>query len=140
MTGLILSSCERKDNQIDTKFPGDVFPIKIETNKTSYSKIEGIPIEIVNTSDSLAMYYKCSSYEGIPPLVYKMTNGEWSAFWGPLCDGFRSYCCPSFLAGESYKDTLHIDFSSGTYRLEYQFIVRPSHEYKSFFSNSFNIR
>lgn len=140
MACLVLSYCEKQDNQIETKFSGDVFPIKIETNKTWYTKIEPIPIEIVNTSDSLAMYYTCSSYEGIPPNVYKLTNGEWTAYWVPMCDGFMSFCCPSFFAGESYKDTLDIDFNTGTYRLEYQFIVRPGHEYKSFFSNSFDIR
>ncbi len=140
MTGLILCSCEKQDNQIETQFPGDVYPIKIATNKIWYSKIERIPIEIVNASDSLAMYYKCSSYEGISPNVYKLTNGEWTPYWVPLCDGFLSFCCPRLFAGESYKDTLDIDFTTGTYRLEYQFIVRPSHEYKSFFSNSFEIR
>jgi hypothetical protein len=114
----------------------DATPIQIITDKETYSVNESIKLEIINSTDSIASYFVCSSYKGIPPNIYKFENNSWTGFWGPICNGFSSYCCAELQKGESYKDTLVVEFEKGTYRIEYQFIVRPSHEYKSYFSNS----
>jgi len=121
------SSCE--------KIKKDATPIKIITDKETYSVNESIKLEITNSTDSIARYFVCSSYKGIPPNIYKLENNSWTGFWGPICNGYSSYCCAELQKGASYKDTLAIEFEKGTYRIEYQFIVRPSHEYKSYFSN-----
>jgi hypothetical protein len=111
-------------------------PIQIITDKETYSISESIKLEIVNSNDSIARYFVCSSFKGIPPNIYKLENNSWVGYWGPICDGYSSYCCNELQKGASYKDTLEIEFEIGTYRIEYQFIVRPSHEYKSYFSNA----
>jgi hypothetical protein len=100
---------------------------------------ETIKVEVINVSDSLAMYYKCSSVEGIPANIYKFEEKSWNIYWSPICDGYHSFCCPELIAGESYKDTMELIFDKGTYRLEYQFIVRPSHEFVSYYSNLFKV-
>lgn len=128
---LICTSCEKEKSA--------TVPIQIITDKTDYSTGEMIKVEVTNIYDSLAMFYKCSSYEGIPTNIYKLEGNSWSIYWAPICDGFSSFCCLQFLAGESYNDTLDLVFNNGTYRLEYQFIVRPGNEYESFFSNSFSV-
>ncbi len=128
---LICTSCEKEK--------GATVPIQIITDKTDYSTGEMVKVEVTNISDSLAMFYKCSSYEGIPPNIYKLEGNSWNIYWAPICDGFSSFCCLQFIAGESYNDTLDLVFNNGTYRLEYQFIVRPGNEYESFFSNSFSV-
>jgi len=110
-------------------------PIQIVTDKETYSLNESIKLEIINSSDSIARYFVCSSYKGIPPNIFKLENNSWTVFWSPICNGFSSYCCLEMQKNESYKDTLTFEFEKGTYRIEYQFIVRPSHEYKSYFSN-----
>jgi len=127
----VSNSCEK--GKIDS------FPIQINTNKNTYSIDENIQVELINNSDSTAYYFVCSSYKGIPPNIYKLVNNSWSGYWSPICFG-SSYCCAILQAGESYKDTLDIDFEKGTYRIEYLFIVRPSHDYKSYFSNSIKIK
>ena len=124
---MILNSCERTDR--------DVTPIKIITDKEIYSVNENIKLEIINCSDSIARYFICSSYNGIPPNIFKLENQAWTVYWSPICNGYSSYCCNELQIDESYKDTLEVEFERGTYRIEYQFIVRPSHEYKSYFSN-----
>jgi hypothetical protein len=124
---MVSSSCERTNR--------DVTPIKIITDKEIYSVNESIKLEIINSKDSIARYFVCSSYKGIPPNIYKLENSSWTFFWGPICNGYSSYCCNELQKGASYKDTLEIEFEIGTYRIEYQFIVRPNHEYKSYFSN-----
>jgi hypothetical protein len=129
---LFLNTCKKEESA--------VFPIQIKTDKAKYSASEAIQVEVTNGSDSLAMYYKCSSVKGIPFIIYKLEDKSWSAYWAPVCDGYRSFCCPEFLAGELYKDTLDMVFKSGTYKLEYQFIVWPGHEYVPFYSNSFNVK
>ena len=124
---LASASCE--------KIKKDSTPIQIITDKETYSVNESIKLEIINSSDSIARYFVCSSYKGIPPNIYRFENNSWTGFWGPICNGFSSFCCYELQKGASYKDTLAIEFERGTYRIEYQFIVRPSHEYKSYFSN-----
>jgi hypothetical protein len=118
----------------------DSYPIQINTDKETYSANEKIHIELTNNSDSIASYFVCSSFKGIPPNIYKLENNSWSGYWGPICNGFSSYCCAILQPGESYKDTLDLDLVKGTYRIEYQFIVRPSHDYKSFYSSSIKIK
>ena len=115
-------------------------PIKIKTTKTSYAFNEDVVIEVTNLSDSIANYYICSSYQGIPPLIQKLKNKSWTAYWTPICDGFISHCCGELQPNESYRDTLKIDFNQGYYRVEYQLIVRPSHEYIPYYSNKFQIK
>jgi hypothetical protein len=126
-------SCEDKEK--DKK----EVPIKIETDKLTYSTSESILILVENASDSLAFYYKCSSYEGIPFSIFKLENNKWNCYWSSICDGYRSYCCPSLMAGTINRDTLIMELETGIYRLEYSFIVRPSHDYSSFNSNTFKI-
>jgi major membrane immunogen (membrane-anchored lipoprotein) len=128
---LVLISCE--------KVKTSSIPIQIITDKVTYSTFENIKVELINNSDSVARYFVCSSYKGIPPNIYKLENNSWNAYWGPICNGFSSYCCAELLGGASSKDTLHIELERGIYRIEYQFIVRPSHDYKSFFSNSIKV-
>jgi hypothetical protein len=126
-------SCDEKE-KLETEMP-----IKIETNKSSYSQNESISFLVNNTSDSLAYYYKCSSYEGIPFSIFKLENNAWNCYWSPICDGYRSYCCPSLVQAIPNRDTLKMELDPGTYKLEYSFIVRPSHEYMSYYSNTFKI-
>ena len=118
----------------------DSAPIQIITDKETYSSNESIKLEIINSSDSIASYFVCSSYKGIPPNIYKLENDSWIGYWGPICNGYSSYCCAELQNGASYKDTLAIEFEKGTYRIEYQFIVRPGHEYKSYFSQKIEIK
>jgi hypothetical protein len=132
MSAMIFFTACEKENRSTT-------PIQIITDKTDYSTGEMIKVEVTNISDSLAMFYKCSSYDGIPVNIYKLEGNSWGVYWAPICDGFSSFCCLQFLAGESYNDTLDLVFNNGTYRMEYQFIVRPGNEYESFFSNSFSV-
>ena len=128
---LICTSCQKEKSATT--------PIQIITDKAEYSTEEIIKVELTNISDSSAMYYKCSSYDGIPVNIYKLEGNSWGVYWAPICDGYSSFCCLKFPAGESYNDTLNVLFNKGTYRLEYQFIVRPGNEYESFFSNSFTV-
>ena len=128
---LICTSCQKEKSATT--------PIQIITDKAEYSTEEIIKVELTNISDSSAMYYKCSSYDGIPVNIYKLEGNSWGLYWAPICDGFSSFCCLQFLAGEIYNDTLDVELNKGTYRLEYQFIVRPGNEYESFFSNSFTV-
>ncbi len=129
---LLITNCEKS-----TKQNG---PIKILTDKATYSLGETIKVEVINNSDSIANYYVCSSFKGIPPNILKFDNGSWKAFWSPICNGFTSFCCLGLMTGDTYKDTLDYALVKGTYRLEYQFIVRPSHEYKSYFSNAIEVK
>jgi hypothetical protein len=115
-------------------------PIQISTDKVTYSSNEKIIIDIINRSDSIARYFVCSSYKGIPPNIYKFENNVWNAYWGPICDGFASFCCKELQSGASYKDTLIIELEEGSYKIEYQFIIRPSHQYESFFSDPIKIK
>jgi hypothetical protein len=106
----------------------------------TYSPDENIKVELTNNSDSIASYFVCSSFRGIPPSIYKLENSSWSAYWIPQCNGYSSFCCATLQPGESYKDTLDLDLVKGTYRIEYQFIVRPSHDHKSYYSSSIMIK
>ena len=115
-------------------------PINIKTTKSSYAHNENVVIEVTNLSDSIAGYYICSSYKGIPPLIENLKNNSWTAYWSPLCDGFISHCCGELQPNALYRDTLKIDFNRGYYRVEYQLIVKPSHEYVSYYSNKFQIK
>lgn len=124
-------NCEREK--------ADITPIQIITDKESYSVNESIKLEIINSSDSVARYFVCSSYSGIPPNIYRLENNSWTGYWGPICNGYSSYCCNELQKGATYKDTISVEFEKGSYRIEYQFIVRPSHEYKSYFSKSIKI-
>ena len=136
----ILMSCENEIPRTEPEFPGDVYPVKIETSQLSYDQNKKVAIEIINTCDSIAMYFKCSSYEGIPPVVYQLSDEEWKGYWAPICNGYNSFCCLDFQAGELYRDTLDVELITGTYRLEYQFIVSPGHNYIPYYSNSFDVK
>jgi hypothetical protein len=118
---------------------GNDMPINIETNKSSYSNKEIVTFLFENTTDSIAYYYKCSSYDGIPYSIFKLENKSWNFYWGPMCDGYRSYCCPTLLPGTIGRDTLNMELEAGIYKLEYSFIVRPSHDYVQYYSNTFKI-
>ena len=82
---LTLNSCEKEK--------GVVLPIQIKTNKVDYFKVETIKVEVKNVSDSVARYYKCSSVEGIPFNIDRLEDKSWNAYWGPICDGYNSFCC-----------------------------------------------
>ena len=128
----VFNSCEKEENKPNN--------LQILTDKGSYSVGEEIIIELINNSGSLAQYFVCSSYNGIPPNVYKLENNEWTGYWSPICNGYSSYCCSSIQKGNTYKDTIAISFDKGTYRIEYQLIVQPSQVYKSFFSNTIEVK
>ena len=128
----LLLACEEND--------GVKNPIEIKTNKRLYESSEDIVIEISNLSDSVARYYICSSYDGIPPKVEKLNQNSWTAYWVALCDAYISHCCGELQSGKSYKDTLEMDFSQGTYRLEYEFIIYPSHNYEYYYSPEFQVK
>jgi hypothetical protein len=113
--------------------------IQIMTDKETYAVGDKIQVELVNQSDSIARYFVCSSYSGIPPNIYKLENNSWTGYWGPICNGFSSYCCAALDSKATYKDTLNLALVKGIYRIEYQFIVRPSHVYVSFFSNNMTV-
>jgi hypothetical protein len=110
-------------------------PIQISTDKLNYSINENIVVELINNSDSAAKYNLCN--EGIPPNIYRFEKNSWKLYWSPICIGY-SYCCSQFMAGSSYKDTLNIS-EKGTYRIEYQFIIRPSQVFRSYFSSSIKV-
>ena len=118
----------------------DTSPILIMTNKGIYSVGEKIQVQLINQSDSIANYFVCSSFNGIPPNIYKLENNSWTGYWGPICNGYSSYCCATLDPRSTYKDTLDLALTKGTYRIEYQFIVRPSHDYVSFFSNNMTVQ
>jgi hypothetical protein len=127
----IFNNCEKgKSNSL---------PIQIITDKLNYSTTENIKIELINNSDSIAYYFNCSSYKGIAPSFYKLENNSWTGYWAPLCNGYSSYCCSKLQPGDSYHDTLNIALEKGTFRIEYQFVIGPSHEYESFFSSSIKV-
>lgn len=127
----MIISCEKEKST--------VLPIQIETDRSSYPTTENVKVIVTNTSDSIVRYYHCSSYEGIPPNIYKLENNSWIVFWAPVCNGYESFCCPELLADESFGDTLELQFIPGTYKLEYQFIVKPGHDYQSFYSDPFTV-
>lgn len=128
---VFFTACEKDENTSS--------PIQIVTSKRHYISHENIIIEVSNVSDSVARYYICSSYEGISPLIDRLEEDSWTSYWSPICDGYISHCCGELQAGDLYRDTLKIDFDPGYYRVEYQFIVRPSHEYESYYSNKFQV-
>lgn len=114
-------------------------PIQIITDKNRYSTDENVVIKVSNLSDSTARFFICSSYKGIPPAVYKLKKDNWTSYWAPICDGFRSYCCGELSSGDTYKDTLELDFEPGYYRIAYMFIIEPDHDYVTYFSNEFHM-
>jgi hypothetical protein len=129
---LLLTSCEKEKDSTNA--------IQIRTDNVIYSPNQKIIIEIINCSDSIALYFVCSSYQGIPPIIYKFENNTWNGYWGPICNGFSSFCCRELQSGASYKDTLILELEEGSYKIEYQFIVRPSHQYESFFSDPIKVK
>jgi hypothetical protein len=126
---LFLTTCE-KDN---------VPRVNVIGIKNHYSADNGIFIELSNTSDSMAYYYICSGYDGIPPVIEKLNGNNWTGYFSPLCDGYLSHCCAELPGKSSCKDTIQIEFENGTYRIGYEFIVRPGHDYESFYSKPFRI-
>ena len=128
---IFLSACNEDEKMIQ--------PIQVCTNKGQYSADEKIIVEVINLSDSAALYFKCSSYQGIPPSVFELKNNNMTAYSIPVCDGYISHCCGLLPAGITYRDTLEIDFLPGHYIIEYSLIVHPGHEYESYFSNVFQI-
>ena len=128
---LVFFGCEK--SRIDNS------PIEIKTNKKIYSRFDNIQIEIKNHGDSIAYYYVCSPYVGIPPNLYIFKENSWTGYWSPICYGSNSYCCGELQKGDIFKDTLNIELEIGLYRLEYLFIIRPSHEYESFYSETFRV-
>ncbi|MCG6189416.1 MULTISPECIES: hypothetical protein [Maribellus] len=124
-------SCNKEDD-----FYKDVV---IETDKEKYSTKENVLIKVSNNYADEISYYKCSSYDGIPPSVLKYSNNEWTGFWGPICNGYSSWCCNGLDAKEIYLDTLNLNFEKGIYRIEYSFIIKHGEGYHSFYSNEFQI-
>jgi len=125
---LIILNCEKEDNNK---------PLIIKTNNDNYTTGELVSIEIVNKYDTNIDYYMCSSYSGIPPVIYKYINNVWTGYWAPLCDGFISHCCGVLETNDIYKDTFNLEFEQGKYRIEYEFIVEYGQGYQSFYSNEF---
>lgn len=126
---VFLFSCEEENNEI----------VKIKTDKVSYSIDEQVKVEIVNHYESVLNYYICSSYTGIPPVIWKYKNNDWTGYWSPICDGFISHCCGEFTPDNIYEDIFDLEFEKGTYKIEYSFIVEHGEGYQSFYSNEFQI-
>lgn len=129
LIGLISCDKEKNENQ----------NLLISTDKLSYSSNEPVYVNMSNHYESELSYYVCSSYDGIPPTIWKNENNEWTGFWSPICDGFISHCCGEFESQSNYRDTLNITFEKGTYRIEYSFIVEHGGGYQSFYSNEFTV-
>jgi hypothetical protein len=111
----------------------------ISTDKLSYTSDELVYVNISNHYENGLGYYVCSSYEGIPPTIWKFENDSWVGFWSPICDGNLSYCCGVLESKSSYTDTLNIQFENGTYKIEYSFIEEDDGVYQSFYSNEFSV-
>lgn len=127
-----LFSCEEDNN--------DKNIVIIKTDKVSYSIDEQVKVEIINHYESVLKYYICSSYTGIPPVIWKYENNDWTGYWSPNCDGFISHCCGEFMPDIIYEDIFDLEFGKGTYKIEYSFIVEQGEGYQSFFSNEFQIK
>lgn len=134
---ILLIACENSIDNINSDGFSDT--LLIQTSKIRNGQKEYIMIELTNYYDSTAYYYKCSSYSGIPPVIYKSENNEWVGYWTPICNGFSSYCCLGLAKGEKYTDLMDIEFEKGTYKIEYQFIIGHGTGYQVFTSNVFYI-
>ena len=127
----VITSCE---NGEDISASVDIYAT------VNHGSNRQIIVEIYNVCDSAAEYYICSSYDGIPPSVEKKEGNDWSVYRAPICNGFGSYCCGTLPAGESYRDTLEVDFEPGYYRVSYLFIIRPNSEHEVYYSNTFQVK
>ena len=130
LIGFISCDKEKNDNQ----------NLLINTDKLSYSSNDSVYVNITNNYETALSYYICSSYDGIPPTIWKYENDGWTGFWSPICDGFISHCCGGFETQSKYNDTLNTIFEKGTYRIEYSLIVEHGGGYQSFYSNEFKVK
>jgi hypothetical protein len=86
---IVLSNCEKyiySDRNSNLNNYNDT--ILIKTNKENYIPGEFVIVELTNYFDSVAYYFHCSSYDGIPPIIYKSENSIWTGYLTPICDGF----------------------------------------------------
>ena len=125
---IILFSCEKEENnQI----------VIIQTDKEVYSIGESVSVEIINHYNNGIDYSICSSYTGIPPIIWKYEENDWTGYWAPICNGYESYCCEELEANESYEDMFLLEFEKGKYRIEYCFVIEDGQECQSLYSNEF---
>ena len=125
---IILTGCEEENSDQS---------IIIQTDKAVYSVGESVYVEIINNYDNSISYGICSSYTGIPPIIWKYEENNWTAYWAPICNGFESYCCEQLEAHDSYEDLFELEFEKGRYRIDYLFIVAQEQESENFYSNEF---
>ena len=114
--------------------------IIITTDKSTYTAGEKVAVKILNNSDSIAAYFVCSGYKGISPLICKFEDDNWTGFWSPICNGFSSYCCDKLPSHSTYLDTLNLQFDSGIYRIEYNFILNSKEGYQPFYLGNFIVK
>lgn len=130
---LIIFSCEKEDDKTENTNQSVI----IQTDKENYSVGETVFIEIMNHYDKNVEYYICSSYTGIPPIIYKYVDNEWTGYWAPICDGFISRCCGELEANDMHEDAFNFDFEKGKYKVEYMFVIEHGQGYQTFYSNEF---
>lgn len=129
----ILFGCEKDNNDENIENP----TLIIQTDKEIYSVNDLVAIEIIKQYEIEIEYFICSSYTGIPPIIWKYEDNGWTGFWAPICDGFISHCCGKLEAHDNYDDIFDLEFEKGTYRIEYSFIVEHGQGYQIFYSNEF---
>jgi hypothetical protein len=138
---LIGSTCskdkEEPDSETDTD--ADTAVIRITTDKLKYNLNEPVKVVVTSHTDSMAYYFVCSSFEGMPPTIEKLENDIWKPYFVPVCNGFSSYCCVEFKPKAVWKDTLQIASVKGTFRIEYSLRVQPAANSESFYSKPFKV-
>ena len=124
---LTIMSCQKE--------PIYLGPLTISTNKQVYKTTEPVIVEVINYTDSIAVYLS-HIFHNIYPLVYHYDNGKWSGYWADyVLNNKRGN--KELLPGLKIRDTLQIDFETGTYRINYLITMRPNSYPRNFYSNIF---
>lgn len=124
---LMIVSCKKEPS-----YSGE---LQIITDKQVYRTTDPIIVEVSNHTDSIAVYMT-SIKQNIIPIVYRY---DIDRFTGYLADyNFQNLRGNKELyPGFTVKDTLHMDFKKGIYRIEYNIIMRPEGNSKARYSNIF---
>jgi len=120
------------------KGPSYLGTIQINTDKEVYQVNDPIIVDVNNLTDSVAVH-SWNDLHNFVPITYKYENELWSGY---LVD-YRienNHCCKELLPGSKVRDTLHIYFEKGIYRIQYYFTMRPGNRYTSFYSNIFKVQ
>jgi hypothetical protein len=123
----MIGSCKKR--------PSYLGPLQINTDKAIYQINDPIIVEVNNLTDSVAVH-TWSNLHNFNPITYKYENESWTGYLAEYRIE-NIHCCKELLPGSKEKDTLHIDFEKGIYRIEYNFTMRPVDKNQIFYSNIF---